>query len=425
VFASVRETWGFRGWQMVGVAFLVDFIAVGFFFYSFGVFLKEIAADLETSRMNVSMGISISNFVGALAAPFIGRSLDRRSIRGVMIVGALIVGAGFALLSRVEVVWHYYLVLGSFLAFGMSMMGGLASSKLVANWFDARRGTALGIATMGVSLSGLLMPAVATWLVATMGWRNGFLCYAAATVVVVIPLVARFVVNRPEELGLRPDGEPHDETSMGPGFIDEHVWRTRDILRSANFWAIAVPFSLVFSALSAVLTHLVAYADDLGIASYRAAWVLSLSAGVGVLGKLTFGWLVDRVDPRFAIWGSFLSQTLGLLLLMQDGYGFLLIGGVVFGFGMGGVIPLHGAVAGRAFGRLSFGKVMGLLRPVQVPVHAIGIPLAGWLYDRNGNYDLAFEIFVGVFVCASALIVLLKPGPSKQPQAHPSADTFG
>jgi MFS family permease len=410
---------------MVGVAFVVDFIAVGFFFYSFGVFLKEIAADLDTSRMNVSMGISISNFVGAIAAPFIGRSLDRRSIRSIMIAGAFIVGAGFALLSQVVAVWHYYLVLGSFLAFGMSMMGGLASSKLVANWFDARRGTALGIATMGVSLSGLLMPAVATYLVATIGWRSGFLVYASATLVVVVPLVARFVVNRPEELGLRPDGEPHDETSTGPGFIDEHVWRTRDILRSANFWAIAVPFSLVFSALSAVLTHLIAYADDLGIASYRAAWVLSLSAGVGVLGKLSFGWLVDRVDPRFAIWGSFLSQTVGLLLLMQNSYGFLLAGGVVFGFGMGGVIPLHGAVAGRAFGRLSFGKVMGLLRPVQVPIHAIGIPLAGWIYDRNGSYDLAFEIFVAVYVGASALIVLLKPGPSKRPHSHRAEDELG
>jgi len=405
----------FAGWRMVGVAFVVDFIAVGFFFYSFGVFLKEIAADLDTSRMNVSLGISISNFVGAVAAPFIGRSLDRHSIRGIMIAGAFIVGAGFALVSRVGAVWHYYLVLGSFLAFGMSMMGGLASAKLVANWFDERRGTALGIATMGVSLSGLLMPAVATFLVATVGWRSGFLVYAGVTILIVVPLVARFVVNRPEEVGLLPDGKPHEPTPSGAGFIDEHVWRTRDILRSANFWAIAVPFSLVFSALSAVLTHLVAYADDLGIAAYRAAWVLSLSAGVGVLGKLSFGWLVDRVDPRFAIWGSFLAQTLGVLLLLQGRYDLLLAGGVVFGFGMGGVIPLHGAVAGRAFGRLSFGKVMGLLRPVQVPVHAIGIPLAGWLYDRNGSYDVAFEIFLGVYVVASLLVLRLQPGPSRKP----------
>ena len=116
---------------MVGVAFVVDFIAVGFFFYSFGVFLKEIAADLETSRMNVSMGISISNFVGAVAAPFIGRSLDHQPIRRIMITGAFAVGTGFFAMSRIDTLWQLYLIMGSLLAVGMSMMGNIASAKLV------------------------------------------------------------------------------------------------------------------------------------------------------------------------------------------------------------------------------------------------------------------------------------------------------
>ncbi len=405
---------------MVGVAFVVDFIAVGFFFYSYGVFFKAIASDLEGSRLGISLGISISNIVGAVLAPFIGRAVDRHPIKHIMIAGALLVSAGFALLSRITAIWQYYLLLGTFMAAGMGMMGGLASSKLVANWFVARRGIALGIATMGVSLSGLVMPLVATWLVAELGWRGGFGIYALGTAVVVVPLVAWLVVTRPEDVGQRPDGDPPIPDPADPPKAIEFVWRTRDILRSRNLWLIAIPFAMIFSALSAILIHLVPYADDMGIPRYRTAWVLSVAAGTGVLGKLVFGWLVDRLDPRIAIWISFATQMGGLLMIMQGGgYGALLAGAAVFGFGMGGVIPLQGALTGAAFGRLSFGKALGLMRPVQVPLHALGIPLAGWIHDSTGSYDLAWRIFLGVYVAASLVIVGLRPQPA--PAAPPAS----
>jgi MFS family permease len=343
-----------------------------------------------------------------------------------MIAGAQQVIVGFALMSRITTIWHYYLLLGTFMAAGMGMMGGLASSKLVANWFVARRGTALGIATMGVSLSGLVMPLVATWLVANLGWRGGFEIYALGTITVVVPLVAWFVVSRPEDIGLRPDGGSPTSDPSDPTREIEVVWRTRDILRSRNLWVIAIPFAMTFSALSAILLHLVPYADDVGIPPYRTAWVLSVAAGTGALGKLAFGWLVDRLDARIAVWISFAAQMIGLMMIMQGGsYGDLLAGAMVFGFGMGGVIPLQGAVTGAAFGRLSFGKVLGLMRPVQLPLHALGIPLAGWIHDSTGSYDLAWRIFLGVYVAASLVIFGLRPQPASRSAASASAGETG
>jgi MFS family permease len=402
--------WRFYGWRIVGVAFLVDFIAVGFFFYSYGVFFKAIAADLGSgSRFGVSLGLSISNVVGAAVSPFIGRALDRVPVKRIMIAGAVCVSVGFGLLSQISAFWQYYLVLGTLLGIGGSLMGGLASSKLVANWFVARRGTAFGIATVGISLSGLMMPTAATWLIATVGWRGGFGVYGLCTLAVVVPLVARFVVDRPEVMGLRPDGDgpPSEEAEIR--YAAETMWRTRDIVRSRNFWTIALPFALVLSALSAILVHLVPYADDLGIPSYRAAWVLSISAGTGVLGKIVFGWLFDRFDARIAVWFSFGMQLAGLLLLMRaHDYAGLVLAALVFGFGMGGVIPLHASAAGAAFGRLSFGKVAGLLRPVQVPITALGVPLAGWIYDATGSYESAFHLFAGVYVAAALIVAGLR-----------------
>jgi MFS family permease len=400
---------GFYGWRMVGVAFVVDFIAVGFFFYSYGVFLKEITAEIAGSRFGASLGITLANGIGALASPFIGRALDRLPIKRIMIAGAFSVGAGFLALSRMTELWQLYLTMGTLLAFGMSMMGGLASAKLVANWFEEKRGTALGIATVGVSFSGLVMPVVATWLIATLGWRGGYQVYAALTVAIVVPLVATFVVDRPEDLRLRPDGGAPAPDPPPPSASRELHWRTVELLRNRNFWAIAVPFSLALSSLSAVLIHMVPYASDMGISAYRAALVPSVAAGAGVLGKIVFGRLMDHVEARRAIWASLGGQLLGLsLLLRRGGFESLLAAAVVFGFSMGGVVPLHSAVTARAFGRLSFGKALGLLRPVQIPIHMLGVPLAGWIFDTTGSYDVAFWIFGGFYAAAIVFVGALR-----------------
>jgi MFS family permease len=404
---------GFFGWRMVGVAFLVDFIAVGFFFYSFGIFYPAIHADFPGSSFGVAAGISISNLVGGLFAPFIGRALDRHRLERMMVLGAVMVSAGFFGLSRITALWQYYLVLGTFFAFGLGMMGGMASAKLVANWFESRRGSALGLATMGVSLSGLVMPTLATWLVSGLGWRGGFSVYSLGILAIVVPVVALTVVSRPEDVGQRPDGAaPEPDPPPGGPLPSVVYWETRRILAARNFWVIALPFAAVFSSLSAILIHVVAYAHDLGIAGYRAGSILSASAGAGALGKLVFGQLVDRIDARVAVWTSFGAQLVGLLVMMQgSSYPLLLAGGAVFGFGMGGVVPLQSALCGMAFGRLSFGQVLGLMRPVQVPLHALGIPLAAWIHDATGSYAIVFRIFLGVYVVSAVAIGALRlPG---------------
>ena len=394
---------------MVAVAFFVDFIAVGFFFYSYGVFYKALAAELGGSRFGVGMGLSLSNLVGALAAPFLGRAVDRYPIRRLMVIGAILVSTGFLLLSRIDSRWQFYLILGTLLALGMGCMGGLSTSKLVANWFEARRGMAFGVATMGISLSGMIMPPIAVWLIRELGWRDSFVVYGVLTLALVIPIAATFVVDRPEELGLRPDGERPSETASENDFANDRHWRTGELLRARNFWAVAVSFALVFSALSAILTHMVPFTTDKGFPAESAAYILSAAAGAGAIGKLAFGWLVDRVDARIAVWCSFGTQLSGLLLVMNAGsYTGLMLAAAVFGFGMGGAVPLHGTIVGKAFGRRSFGKVMGLLRPVMIPIAALGVPFAGWIYDRTGSYQVAFRVFVGVFLVASAAIATLR-----------------
>ena len=121
---------------MVLVAFCIDFVAVGFFFYSYGVF-KAIAEDFGGSRLGVAIGLTVTNAVGAIAAPYVGRALDKYPLRNVMGLGAVFMAFGFLGLSFVQNELQFYLVLGLFIGFGASSCD--CTSKLVTNWFDKRR----------------------------------------------------------------------------------------------------------------------------------------------------------------------------------------------------------------------------------------------------------------------------------------------
>ncbi|MEQ9003892.1 MAG: MFS transporter, partial [Pseudomonadales bacterium] len=196
----------FLGWRMVGVAFFVDFVAVGFFFYSYGVFFPAIEQEFGGARVGVSLGLTVTATVGAVLAPFIGQALDRYPLKRIIACGAAAMAIGFLALSQVRSPLQFYLVLGAFIGFGASAMGGLATAKLVTNWFSRRRGTALGIAATGISASGVVMPFVTATLIEQYGWREGFMLYGAFTALVVVPLVLRLVISSPEEVGMRPDG---------------------------------------------------------------------------------------------------------------------------------------------------------------------------------------------------------------------------
>ena len=398
------------GWRMVLVAFCVDFVAVGFFFYSYGVFFKSIAADFGGSRLGVSVGLSITQAVGAFVAPVVGRALDRYPLRNVMGAGAMLMGTGFLALSQVQTQAQFYLVLGVFIGLGASSMGSLATSKLVTNWFDRRRGTALGIAAAGVSLSGVVMPYISAELIGSFGWRAGFLFYGGFTLLVVVPLVFRFVVSRPEDVGLRPDGALPLVSAAGDDSPAKPRLSLRDVARNQNFWTIVLTFALLFCCMSATLTHMIPRLTDSGYSLVQASLVMSLCAGAAVFGKLTFGWLGDRMPLRRLLLVVIAMQFSGqLIMFVASGYWMTVLGAALFGYGLGGVVPTQGTIVGKTFGRERFGSVLGLMRPAMFPVQILGVPFAGWIFDVTGAYTLAFQIFLGIYFLAALTIAAYRP----------------
>ncbi len=397
------------------------FISVGFIFYSYSAFFLALTEDFGDSRFGVSICLALMNVATGLFAPFLGRWLDKGSIRHVICLGAMSMAMGFLIASQATSLWQIYILFGTLLGLGAAMMGGLSCSTLVANWFESRRGMALGIATMGVSMSGVVMAPLAMRMVDTLGWRVTFQIYGAITAFVVLPLLWYFIVSRPEEMGLLPDGEPHPKLSKddleepmvpmaaGDQFIDHpghFEWSTLATLRELRFWGIALTISLCFFAMSAVLTHMIPFVSDMGFTKQSAAYILSLVAATGVLGKLLFGWVTDRMESRYALWMAIAFQAVGVLVLRHaTAYPVLLVGGGIFGFGMGGIVPLWGSLIGEAFGRRSFGRVMGLMGPCMLPIQTTGVPYAAYIHDRTGDYDVAFLTFLGAYAIASCILL--------------------
>jgi len=405
----------FLGWRMVGVAFFVDFVAVGFFFYSYGVFFKAIEREFGGSRLGVSLGLTVTATVGAIAAPFIGQALDRFPLKRVIAAGAVSMALGFLALSQVQNPLQFYLALGAFVGVGAGAMGQLATAKLVTNWFQRRRGTALGIAATGISASGVVMPFVSATLIEAYGWREGFLFYGAFTALVVVPLVLRFVISSPEEVGLRPDGQRADPPRGQGALPPMPLAPPSPILRDRNFRVLVVVIGLLFCCQSATLTHMVPRVTDAGVSLQLASLVMSLTAGLGVAGKLSFGWLVDRWTARRAIWFTVGFQLLGqIAMLQQDNLALFAVGAALFGYGMGGVVPMQGALVAKVFGRIRFGKALGMLRPAMFPLQIVGVPLAGAIFDATGSYRPAFLIFIVLYVLA-ALAALAFRDPTSTP----------
>ena len=296
----------FLGWRMVAVAFFVDFIAVGFFFYSYGVFFKAIAIEFGDSRLGVAVGITLTQGVGALLAPFLGRALDRYPLKLIMALGALSMGTGFIALGFSKTALQFYLILGLFIGFGAGAMGQLATSKLVSNWFVLKRGAALGIAATGISVSGVIMPGISAALITYAGWREGFMLYGFITIVFVMPIVLKFVISKPEDAGQLPDGET-ERSRLPPS---KPPLKTREFLNNKNFWILVVVIGLLFCVQSGTLIHMVPLLTDRGYGLFNASLIASATAGFGVLGKLIFGRLVDRWEVRYALWlGIFFSSS--------------------------------------------------------------------------------------------------------------------
>ena len=289
----------------------------------------------------------------------------------------------------------------------MALTGPLPNNALLANWFVRRRGTAFGISQFGVSISGTVMVPLATWLVLEYGWRTTTLALAFAPLALMAPVIWLFVVKRPEDRNLRPDGDPPGEADAEPGASGH--WTLRRALRDRRIWLLTLVVGPSFTGIGSVVQAMHSHITDLGLSGMQASAVIAAMTFAAAIAKPVFGMLADHASKRGVMALCLALQIVGLALVLRaDDYSELMVAGLFYGLGYGAVMPLFAVLLGTLFGREDFARVMGLTAPLTLPFMLVGLPFTTFVFERTGSYLPAFAAFLGFFAVSAAALMFLR-----------------
>ena len=196
----------FYGYLLAAYSFAVCFLASSFFLHSRGIFFPQWMAEFGVQRTEISAAVTFTLLTGSCVAPISGWLIDRYPLRFIVCVGAVWVATGYALLYTVQSYQQFLLTLIIFQGLGWTCIGPLVHTKLMVNWFSRHRGMALGIAIMGISMAGVVMPNVVAVLSESLGWRLTYALYAGLMVGLVVPASLLLVRQQPQDIGAWPDG---------------------------------------------------------------------------------------------------------------------------------------------------------------------------------------------------------------------------
>lgn len=406
----------FHGWWVVLVALVAMFAATLTGGAGFSVFVLPITADLGWDRRTLAGALSVGTILGAVAAPYCGRLVDRYGARVMLTVTGLGLALTLVPITWVQLPVFFYLAYSSARLIDMGLLN-TAATTAVANWFVRLRGRALGITVAGNAIGVALVTPLAQWIILTWGWRTAWLVLSLTAVVLLTPLAWWLVRRRPEDLGLHPDGDPAPHLAAS-GRLEGSVaaplqvdWTLEAALRTGAYWLLVVSGSLTMLAISGVSFHQVPLLVANGLEVSVAAWLVSLY-GVGwTVGCVGWGLVAERVPARYALAGTYLLAGGCMLWVIgiRDLAPAVLYAGL-YGLVNGGKETLDAVVWADYYGRGSLGAIRGYSRPAIVGAGAAGGFLAGWAYDALGSYDLVMTVF-GALATAGGLLVLLARPP--------------
>ncbi len=376
--------------------------------------------EFHWDRGRVTAGaFSFGFVVSSILSPTIGRMMDRFGPRMVMELGTVSMAAGFLLAPFTREPWQLYLTLGVLVGGGSICLGYSGQSLFLPNWFVRTRGLAIGLAFSGVGLGSItLLPWVQSMIV-DVGWRDACRALGFLLLIVLVP-INLLLRKRPEDMGLRPDGDavPLASAPVRPSNVVDPVWAAVDwtvgrAVRTTRFWWLALGYFCALYAWYAVQVHQTKYLQEIGFSANRSAWALGLVSLIGVVGQISLGHVSDRIGREW-IWGismlGFVICFLALIVLQHDQSMFWLYLMVAAQGGLGyGLTSVMGAMVAEIFQGRHFGGIFGTVMLSAMAGGAAGPWVTGVLHDALGNYALAFWLGAGVSVVSALAIWQASP----------------
>ena len=466
----------FYGWWLTGIAGLVMALTSVPVFHANTVWVVAIeSAFPHWSRFQLGLALTMTRVEGGLFGVLEGYLADRFGARRMVMVGLLALSGAFVFFALTQSFW-WFLLAFVLLSMGQGLGGWVPLMTLMNHWFVRHRGLAMGLVMVGMGIGAMtIVPAIAwttdpevgrlSWIPSApwdlwdlaeraaalsgygdegsapwnlpepagrLGWRNTALLLAAVVFVCALVL-PRFIFSRPEDRGLRPDGDTPAESRAAGGpaaaapaaaIQDDPGITVKQALKTQAFWCISFGHGLGSMIILAIMSQFGLLMKDLGYGVQTTAWIVTLYTAVSIFFQLAGGFIGDRVPKNLALFVfTGLQAVAVVVLVLSPDLAMIALFAVLFGIGFGGRTPLTTAIRGEYFGRASFGKILGISTLPMNAMLLVAGPLAGFMRDRFGDYDLAFLTLAGLNGLGAVLFLISrKPRiPAPSPAAAPAA----
>ena len=399
----------FYGWIIVIAGHLLITLD-GMVLYSFGIFLPYLNEAFGLSNTVGSSFFSLRCVCMAFSFVFAGRLIDTHDARALTFFGGLIAALGFFLSSFAENVWELYLTYSVMVGIGDGFLYILPVT-IISRWFVKKRALAIGIATAGVPVSGLLVNPLTTWLIESFGYERA-LVYISVLFTAIL-CSAFLVKSRPEDMGLRAYGESSEDAAKDTGASD---WRAKEAFSDSSFWLMYVAFFLGFNTFLIIIVHLFNFAVESGITPLVAAGAPAFIGLGSIFGRIFFSGVMTKIlsDVRILFVCYFFQATSIILILSVVDIWSLYLFGFLFGVFYSGWVPMFPTILGRFYGLKSLGSIFGIFG-TGFSLAAISGPLvSGFLFDMTQSYQNSLIVATAAsFITAFVTLLIRKPVKKK------------
>lgn len=393
------------GWRVAAACFLMAFATWGFAFYGHAAYLTELQHAHGWSTALISGASTVTYLSAGVLVIFANDVIERFGSHRLVLVGTATLCVSLVVIAFATAPWEIYAAY-LLMSFAWLAMGLPAITIILSHWFEQRRGLALSLALNGASFGGVVVAPTLVFLSGAFGFVNAMLVSAAFLAAILVPS-ALIWIARPAPLAA---ARKRDPAAPAP------VWTRGMALRSAAVWSVSGAFALALLVQVGFMVHQIALLEPL-TGRGNAGLAVVLTTAMAIVGRLTLGAFIDRVDPRLASAFAFASQAAALLIMTTTTDTALLLACcALFGFSVGNLITLPPLILQREFDAASFGMLVGLSTSIVTLVAAFGPGLIGLVRDLTGDYSAGLILSV-ILDAAAAGLVLIRAGriPLKAP----------
>lgn len=386
-------------WVVFGICF-VGMVVCWLAWYSFGVFFGPLLKEFGWTRAVTTAPTLVLHLVHGVATVWMGRLLDKHGPRITIPVFGVVMGMGYILAAFTQSLWHLYLSLGVIVGIGSAVIY-VPFVGVTSRWFEERRGMITGILVSSLAIGMIIQP-VAGVLIASFGWRAAYIALGA--ILCLITIVGGVFLKFP-----RSSSNSSIQSSAHNAIAEDTRLPFSTIMRKGPVWILFFTYIAFSFCMFLVSSHIVVHAIDQNISASIAVYLMTTMGVASILGNTIIGTLSDKVGRKIAIVGSL--ALMGIVLAcfpLAHGIAGLFAIAAVFGFAYGGYIPQIPTIAGELFGLRNQGSVLGLVLLGASLGASVGPVLAGYIFDVQRSYNVAFWLAAALAIAAAIAAYHLK-----------------